>query len=173
MTQTATAPADPFATPSGDPFGQPAAGGGTYPKPQDLIGELVMLTPEKIETVADNFNKGNMVDRLTADTVVLSGDRAGESFDSMWWNQTSVVKAGAAALRKNQRMILGRLRRFPISEDVKAGKFNRGDWQAIETALANWTPKSPAVRFAVALDLFTDEDAAVARAYLAKNVSPV
>jgi hypothetical protein len=170
MTQTAV---DPFSAPSGDPFSQPAQGGGTFPKVQELISELVMLTPKLIENVPDNFNKGKMVDRLTADLVVLTGERAGQAYPDMWFQQAPITKAGRKALDDNQRMILGRLRRFPVNEDVKAGTYPRGDWQAIETALLNWRPGTGVtIRFAVALDRYDEDDAAIARNYL-NSKSPV
>lgn len=171
---------DPFAAPSGDPFAQPASGGGTFPKAGELIGELVMLSPTKIEQQQKyRAPAGEMQDRLTATTVVLTGERAGQSYDEMWWTNSSIVKAGRAAMSKGQRMILGRLRRFPINEDVKAGKFKAGDWEGVEAALKTWAADPLKVEkpsFAICLDQYTEEDAAVAREYLkqgAKTLSPV
>lgn len=166
---------DPFADPTdatdGDPFSQPAGGGGDYPKPDtDLIGELIMLTPSVIDIVADTYAKepGKTKKRLSATTVVLTGDLAGNQYEDMYWSQTGVVKSGETALRKNQKMILGRLQRVPIKDDVKSGKFAAGDSAAIEKALGN--PKTARnTNYAIVLLPFTEEDAAVARAYLAKN----
>lgn len=171
---------DPFAQPNGapsidpsDPFGQPAGGGGSFPKPAELFGELLLITPLAVESVPDTYAKNKpgepiqMKDRLTADTVVLTGERAGEEFDAMWWSQGPVVKAGQAALRKGVKAILGRLYRFPINEDKKAGKYTTR--QDLEMALASWKPGMPNVRIAWALEQFTAEDAQIARAYLASK----
>lgn len=179
MTQSTTTPVDPFAAAAEDPFGQPSSGGGARPKPADLIGALIMLTPVKVEQQPKYRGKpGETQDRLTADTVVLAGagDWDGQSFDEMWWTNSPIVKAGQSALRKGQKMILGTLRRFPINEDVKAGTFAQGDWKALEAALETWAKNpmgSDKPSFAIALDQYTDEDAAKARDYLKKNVKPV
>lgn len=170
---------DPFAqadgTPSidpSDPFSQPV-GGGEYPKIVELFGELLMLRPSGIKKVPDNFNKtGPDVDQLVADTIVLSGQRAGEEYTDMWWNNAPIVKAARHAMNNGSPAILGRLYRYPTNDDVKAGKYKtRHD---IEVALANWRPGTPNVRFAWVLENFTPEDREIALAYLAskKPVSP-
>jgi hypothetical protein len=169
--------ADPFAQPNGssatatiDPFGQPT-GGGTYPKVADLFDALVLLTPIKIDAVPDKFANvpGKMVDQLTADLVILDGPRAGEEYDSMWFNQQPIVKAAQAALRKGVPSILGRVHRYPRNDDK--GKYP--DREALETALASWRPGSgPAPSYAWALSPFDENDAQKARAYLAAKASP-
>lgn len=158
---------DPFAQNEGnefdaeDPFGQPA-GGGNYPKAEELNGCLIMLTPVKVEEVQKYRGKpGEMSERLSADTFVIDGERAGEEFDSMYWSQLPIVNAAKSAQRKGVKAILGRLRRFPISEDVKNGKFERGDWEAIEAAIAKGGKNVP--QFAWVLDKYTEDDAKAAR----------
>lgn len=137
------------------------SGGGSFPRALELLGELVMLTPIEIEKVPGYEGKG-MIDRLTADTVVLTGDRAGE-YPAMWWSQSPIVKAAATVLRRgNGDIILGRLWRFPQSSN-KAKYPTR---QAIEEALANWRPGQPDVKYAWALETFTAEDAALATSYI-------
>jgi hypothetical protein len=159
---------------AGDPFSQPS-GGGSYLKPVDLFGALILLTPIKIEEVKDNFDKGadpKLVERLTADTVVLDGVHAGKEFDAMWWSNAPIVGSGKAALERRSGAILGRLFRFPIGEDKKAGKYQTP--ADIEAALTAWRPGMPNVRFSWKLAPFNPEDAQVARAYLASKqpVSP-
>jgi hypothetical protein len=137
------------------------SGGGTFPKAIELLGELIMLTPIRVETVPGYEGKGT-TERLTADTVVLTGDRAGE-YPSMWWGQSPIVKAGEEVLRRgNGDIILGRLYRFPQS----GNKAKFPTRQAIEDALANWRPGKPDVKFAWALETFTPEDAALATRFI-------
>ncbi len=137
------------------------SGGGTFPKAAELFGQLIMLTPIEIETVPGYEGKGT-TDRLTADTVVLTGDRAGE-YPSMWWGQSPIVKAAREVLRRgNGDIILGRLYRFP--QTGNKAKFPTR--QAIEEGLANWRPGQPEVKYAWALETFTQEDAALATRFL-------
>lgn len=137
------------------------SGGGNFPKAIELLGELVMLTPIEIEKVTGYEGKGQ-IDRLTADTVVLTGDRAGE-YPAMWWSQSPIVKAAATVLRRgNGDVILGRLYRFPQS----GNKAKYPTRQAIEEALQNWRPGQPDVKYAWALETFTAEDAALATRFI-------
>lgn len=142
------------------------SGGGTFPKAIELLGQLVMLTPIQVETVPGYEGKGT-TERLTADTVVLTGDRAGE-YPSMWWGQSPIVKAAKEVLRRgNGDIILGRLYRFP--QTGNKAKFPTR--QAIEEALQNWRPGQPDVKYAWALETFTAEDAALATKFLEGGVT--
>lgn len=137
------------------------SGGGNYPKAADLFGALVMLTPIEVETVPGFEGKGT-AERLTADTVVLDGPCQGE-YPSMWWGQSPIVNAGKQSLRRDDgSIILGRLYRFPQA----GNKEKYPTREAIETALAKWRPGKPEVRYAWALEKFTDEDQALAEKYL-------
>lgn len=171
---------DPFAsTPDktdqgGDAFGQPSGGGGAYPKPIDLFGCLLLLEPGEITAQPSKFNKNPdgspvMVDRAEATTHVVDGpddaaEYVGETFDSMYWSQGPIVSAVKKAKAKGQKMILGRLRRFPLAEDKKMGKYQTAE--DVEAALAKARP-GETVRFAWALDQYDEADAAMARAFLA------
>lgn len=161
---------NPNAAPAGDPFDQPA-GGGEYPKPINLLGALLLITPVKIDTVADKFNTAvpnATTKRLSADTVVLTGDRAGESFSEMFWSQKPIVAAAETAMRNGVAAILGTLRRVPIGQDKKENKYPT--LEAFEEALENWRPSHGApIRSAWILERFTEEDAKIARDYLASK----
>jgi hypothetical protein len=171
---------DPFAQADGspsvnptDPFGQPSGGGGDFPKPAELNGCLLLLTPVKFEQVqAYQQAPGVMATRLSADTVVLTGLRAGESFDSMYWSQKPIVAAAEKAVRDKIPAILGTLRRVPIGADAKSGKYPTTE--ALEAALDAWRPGSAPIQFAWVLEKFAPEDAQIARDYLASKqpVSP-
>lgn len=163
---------DPFATsapdePAGDEFGQPATG-GKYPKLADLIGELLLIAPVKIESVPKYKGQpGEMSDRLTADVIILTGERAGEEYTGMWIGNTPIVESARAHLRTGQKMSLGRIRRFPQSDDTKKGLYS-GGWPDIEQAFLDFRAgilKEPP-RYAIAQDQYTDDEAQTARGYL-------
>jgi hypothetical protein len=191
MAPAKTAVQDPFAQasngagngkPEGDPFGQPATG-GNFPKLADLWGCLIMITPRKIEEVPDNFNKGQTTNRLTADVLVIDGPPVelvtsnglpepsdtyskfiGRNFPRMWINSGPIVKAADVALDEGTKAILGRLWRFPVSDD----KDKYEDRWELERALNNWRPGQAQIRSAWSLERYTDEDAALARQVIAK-----
>lgn len=193
-TATKTAVKDPFAQADGaasngksekDPFGQPATG-GNFPKPADLWGCLIMITPKKIEEVKDNFDKEGlkMVSRLTADTMVIDGPPVeeiishglpepsdtysrfvGKSYPRMWWSQSPIVKAAEVALDEGTEAILGRLWRFPIGDD----KEKYEDRWELEEAMNNWRPgQGQPPRYAWSLERYTDEEAQMARRVIAE-----
>lgn len=179
--QAATAEGNGSAT---DPFGQPATG-GNFPKLVDLLGCLLMLTPQKIEEVPDNFNKGQTTNRLTTTVLVCDGPPAdqyteagvappnedtaakwvGKSYPRMWINSSPIVKAAEVAMEEGTKAILGRLWRFPVSDD----KEKYADRWALEQALLNWRPGQAAIRYAWSLERYTDEEAALAREVIAKS----
>lgn len=175
---------DPFGNASGDvagdPFGQPEGGGGKYPKAEDLLGVLLMISPIEITNVPKppkfGGKPGEMVEQLTADTVVLPDSvddlASAEEYHSMWWGQAGIVGAGKIAKRKGVPAILGRLWRFPVSEDKKDGTYHtRQDIEAAFVKFENRELKMPP-RFAWSLEKFSPEDAEIARAYLANKKSP-
>lgn len=167
-----TAPTPPVTAPAGDPFNQPG-GGGDYLKPANLRGALLLISPVKIEQVpAYRDNSGKMVDRLSADTVVLTGEHAGTEFDAMYWSQKPIIKAAAKAMRDNVPSILGTLQRVPIGEDKKSGKYSTPegiDYAAFEAAMEAWRKGDPEIEYAWVLVNFTEDDAQIARDYLAKK----
>lgn len=167
MTNDPWGQANDGSAPAGDPFGQPSTGGGSYPRVYELFGELVLIKPIKIETVPSKHNEGQMVDRLTADTVVLTGEFAGEEYDGMHWYQAPIAGAGKTAMKQGVPAILGRVLRFPTAQDKKSGTYSTKE--DVEAALANWKVGQPNIRFAWALEQFTEEDANIARAYIASK----
>lgn len=88
-----------------DPFADPAPT-SQRPTIASLRGRLVMLTPRKIETVANNMNPGQTEDRATVDVTVVDGLGPvpqvknnvptgqyldGPDFTGMWISSTRVV----------------------------------------------------------------------------------
>ena len=184
---TKTAARDPFAQaataegngqPAKDPFGQPATG-GNFPKMGDLFGCLLLITPITIKEVPDNFNKGKTKPQLTADVAVVADNPdaeepnkwLGKTFPNMWINNGPIVQAGATALRDGTPAILGRLWRFPVSDekDKYADRFELE--AAMAEAAANWRPGQPPLdfRYALSLEAYTDEEAQLARDFIAAN----
>lgn len=176
---------DPFAQADGsqsaypstflDPFGQPSGGGGDYPKAAELRGCLLLISPVKFEQVqAYQAAPGVMATRLSADTVVLTGDRAGEEFDEMFWSQKPIVKAAEKAQREGVASILGTLQRVPIGADAKSGKYDT--YEKFEAYIDAWHPRlgGQPPQFAWVLAKFTPEERQIALDYLAKKnpVSP-
>jgi hypothetical protein len=161
---------NPNAAPAEDPFAQPS-GGGDFPKLNELFGMLLLISPKLIEEVPDKFSSvvpAPMVKRLTADTTVLTGLRAGETFEAMYWSQKPIVSAARSAMDKGVPAILGTLRRVPIGQDKKENKYPT--LEAFEAALEAWRPAMGApIRFAWILDKFTEGDAQIAREFLAKK----
>jgi hypothetical protein len=161
--------ADGGSTTDEDPFGQPQSG-GEYPKIVDLNGCLLLLTPAKIDTVpAYGAKNGETEERLTADLIVVDGPTGnayiGEAFDSMWFNQGSIVKSGRLALKNRQGMILGRLVRVPTKETRIA--HNVESAVEYEGLLERWDfRRAKAPSFAWVLREYTPEDAVLARKFL-------
>jgi hypothetical protein len=167
---------DPFASPAGsadqsDPFGQPATGGGKFPKAPDLNGALLLITPIKVDLVPKYQSKtGEMTERLSADTAVIQGggDYEGQSFDAMYWSQSPIVAAGQKALRQHTKMILGRLRRVPTKDTRSEHKVET--WQEFEDLADSWDYKRNKLpSFAWVLEPFDEGDAVLAREWIAKN----
>lgn len=72
----AAAPVAPAAPASNDPFDDPAPQRPRGPRPQELYGRLVLIIPKLVEKVPSQDEKapaGTMVDRMTADVIVLDG----------------------------------------------------------------------------------------------------
>ena len=143
------------------------SGGGNFPKMDQLVGSLVMITPIEIESVkqSDEFG-GGMKDRLTADTVVLDGQYQGE-YPSMWWGQSGVVKAAAGILRRGRGdLILGRLYRFPKKEFAKYWATR----EELEAAFANAKTPVPNNAFFWSIPSPSAAEVALATKYLAGNL---
>ena len=70
------APVAPAVPAGGDVFDDPAPQRPRGPRPQELYGRLVLIIPKLVERVPSNDEKapaGTMVDRMTADVIVLDG----------------------------------------------------------------------------------------------------
>lgn len=92
-----TEPDDPFST----------SRRGAYPKPEDLDGSLLLLTPIKVENIPNRpeyVAKGapERVDRASVDTVVFGPDGV-EEYDEMFWSQAAIVNACKKELKPNAK----------------------------------------------------------------------
>jgi hypothetical protein len=144
------------------------SGGGKFPKKEELFGELVMLTPVEVVKVQKYKGKpGETSERLTADTVVLTGQFAGEEFSEMWWTPDGIIKTAKAELRKpvdQRNPILGRLIRFPQN----ATRDEYPTAEAIEAGIVAFNERKikEMPGFAWGLSQFTQEEEDIAVAYL-------
>lgn len=155
-----------------DLFGRPTR--GAFPKVEELEGRLVLIKPSKVEYgVSGKFGKQ---DRVTADVIVLDDPDAPDGVDEhadMYLSQRGLVPTLEKCLKPNAKhpWVLGVISKFPSKELREKGVETP---EAIDAALAEWARKGgkgekPA--FAWGLADFTDEQANIARAYIAKNDS--
>lgn len=144
-----------------------AGGSGNFKSANDLIGDLLMLTPIKVEEVPQKPEYGGGVKRrLTADTVVLDGPHKGD-YPSMWWGQKVIVEKADDILRRDtDQIILGRLVRKPKKEFTKYWATADDLEAAFDKAARGETPPIPQnAYFWTMLDM-SDEDVAIATAYV-------
>lgn len=158
-------------------FGQPAQGGGagSFITPSDLVGQLSLITPIKIESVPNDKGKpGEMKDRLTCDVVILTGPNAGREVLNQWLESVAIVGAAETALRQGTPAILGRLARLPMKGCREAYPTP----EALEAAYATWDNMTKIQQEASGmveprhfykLMPHTDEEAALAMAYLTER----
>lgn len=155
--------------PTDDLFGRPTR--GRFPKVEELEGLLVLIKPSKVEYgVKGKYGEQT---RVTADVVVLDGDDAGTEYEDMYLSQRGLVPTLEKCLKPGAKhpWVLGRISKFPSKELRESGV---EDAAGVDKALAEWARKGgkgEKPQFAWGLADFTDADANVARAYIAKNDS--
>jgi hypothetical protein len=127
---------DPFASPNGQPDGDPFAAPapvGDFPDLLALRGRLLMIQPTKLETglVSAQFSepgKPHIYDRLTATVHVVDGGQVraadgtafeGSSFPDMYLSQTRILSQCKTAV--GHHMVLGRLDTFKPGAEPKKG----------------------------------------------------
>jgi hypothetical protein len=157
---------------SDDPFGQPST--SQYPKPEELEGSLLMFRPSKpADTVPNRFAKRpedpSHVQRISVDTTVFGPDGV-EEYPDMYWSQQVIIRACEQALKPGAKpFVLGRLVKVATKdtrEKLKIGE-TPDDFAAANAEWLRKGGKGTQPRYVWILDQFTDEDAAVARAYVA------
>lgn len=158
------------ATRDDDLFGGPSS--GTFPRVEELEGKLLLIKPEKIETVRNRFDKDGSkptVERATADVTVFEEDGAHETFDGMYLSQIVLLNACKNALKPGKKpMVLGRLQKAATKETQEALKIDNSP-EAYAEARKEWLKKGgkgTEPRGVWILSPFSDEDAAKARSYL-------
>src|SRR5690606_889012 len=108
-----------------DPFSTPAAIPSTYPKPRDLKGRLLLITPVKLERVPNTQGApGDMQDRITADVKVVDGSVPGfddTEFTGVYFSGSRVVPALAPSIQARGTVLARFDTRFA---DKPAGKGN-------------------------------------------------
>jgi hypothetical protein len=168
---------DPFGeTPDDELFNQPTQG-GSYPKVEELIGCLVMITPYMLEFVPNRFGKpGDTQERYTCDVVVLDGPEGNEYIGTEHERMYLSVFSGTLRTQlKRRKPALGTIRRYPAN----GAEYPKGTPlttpEEYEEAYELWLKKGgrgKAPQFAWSLAEFTANDATKARTYLATKVSP-
>ena len=110
---------DPFAANTAtadDPFGE-VSRGGKFPKPAELLGKLMIMSPVKVEQV-QRPNSKDMQDRWSVDTYVFNEDGTVDEYESMYWSQTSIADAMRKA-KKTGKPVVGTLHLVPAQSSKK------------------------------------------------------
>lgn len=171
---TPVAPAAPVFTPppaapaSADPFDDPAPQRPRGPRPLELYGRLVLIIPKELEKVASNDPEkpaGTMVDRLTADVVVLDGGPISfggkpEALPPIPHNRTEPLPYRQAAMYLSAVGIISQCR-------DALDKRKRGEPGMVIGRVMTGEQKDPRKKPPYLLAKATDADRQIARGYLA------
>ena len=157
-----------------DPFGQPSA--GNYPKPDDLDGSLLLFRPTKpADMVPNRFAKTpedpTHTQRISVDTTVFDENGEPETYPDMYWSQSVIIRACEQSLKPGSKpFVLGRLVKVATKDSREKLKIGETA-EDYRTARAEWLRKGgksgSEPRHVWILDQFDDDDAALARKYIA------
>lgn len=124
---------DPFASPGGqpdgDPFAAPEAIASEFPKIDAMRGRLVMVRPHKLEEGLKSAEFDNLYDRMTSDVYVIDGgpvkNEAGQPFEgtvftAMYISQSRLIQQVAPKIGTGV-MALGRLDTYKPGQPAKKG----------------------------------------------------
>ena len=166
---------DPFAPAaanvSTDPFIDPTRG-GNFPKLGELLHKLLVMIPVEVTQVVDKNDSSKMRDRWSINTTVIETDGTAETFDEMFWSQTSICKAAAKAFRE-KRPMLGTLHIFPVHATLK--KYANETELLADEAIKFWLKRGeglPPTPVAWALEAATPAQRAIALAWWNENMNP-
>jgi hypothetical protein len=166
---------DPFAPAaanvSNDPFLDPTRG-GNFPKVGELLHKLLVMVPVEV-TQTTKPNSNELQDRWSINTTVISEDGTAETYDEMFWSQTSIVKAAAKAFRE-KRPMLGTLHLFPVLNTKK--KYQNETELLADEDIARWVNRGgtglPPMPVAWALEAATPAQRELALAWWNANMNP-
>ena len=157
-----------------DLFG--AATSGSFPKVEDFEGKLLLIRPDKVETVRNRFDRDGSkptVERATADVTVFEDDGTEETVYDMFLSQTVLLNACKSALKPGRKpMVLGRLVKVATKESAEKLKIDTSDPEAFRSAREKWLKgggKGTEPKHVWVMQAFTDADADRARKFLAKS----
>lgn len=158
-------------SPYEDLFDRPSS--GSFPKVEELENKLLLIKPEKIETVRNKFAKSpedkQTQERATADVTVFEDDGTHQTYNEMFLSQTVLLNACKGALKPGRKpMVVGRLVKVATKdsrEKLKIGE-TAEDFAAARTAWLKGGGKGPEPKHVWILQDFTDEDKATVVRYL-------
>lgn len=166
---------DPFAsaaaTATDDPFINPTRG-GNFPKVGELLHKLLVMVPVEVTKVPDKNDPSKLKDRWSINTTVIEEDGTVDTYEEMFWNQTSICKAAAKAFRE-KRPMLGTLHIFPVHATLK--KYTSEAELLQDEAIKFWLSRNeglPPTPVAWALEPATDSQRKVAIAWWNENMNP-
>lgn len=144
--------------------------GGAFIRQANLLGELIIITPVKVEI--GKFNEGKPDERetkkLIADVVVLTGANAGEH-PGVWISGGKLIELGQTIIdQKLDSVIAGRMIRQPL-------KKYRTAWptpEALEEAIADPKVVVPSNAYAWLVPNASAEDTAMIQEYYASGTIP-
>lgn len=139
-----------------DPWSAPAALPSTFPSVQGLHGRLVLLTPRKVEPVADNHNPGQFKDRMMVDVVVVDGGGPVPVFKNRQHTGQFLEGTDFPGTYMSQSRIVNQLREALASGGkvlARVGLYKEGQPQGVGNP---WGLVDP-----------TEQDAQIARQFLA------
>lgn len=162
--------APPVAMPSGDPFSGPAPQAPRGPRLRDIYGRLVLVLPIKVEqNLPNRLQPGTFQDRMTADVIVLDGGPIAyggkpEAFPSVPHDKTATVP------HRTARQFISSVGLISQCRDALAKRL-RGEPGMVLGRLTTGKPPEDGSNPPWLLSPYTEQDAAIARAYLA-SVDP-
>lgn len=170
MTVDPFAPANDTASAGSDPFLDPSR--GSFPKIGELIHKLLVMVPVEV-TQTTKPNSNELQDRWSINTTVINEDGTHETYDEMFWSQTSIAAAAKKAFRE-KRPMLGTLHLFPVLNSKK--KFANEDELLADEDVARWISRGgtglPPTPVAWALEAATPAQRKLALDWWNTNMNP-
>jgi hypothetical protein len=148
---------------------------GTFPKLEELEGDLLLITPSLVETVVNQFDRDGTKptrERAVADVTVFRSEGQVEEIRDMYLSQAALLSTCKAALRPGAKpMVLGRLVKVATKDTATRLKIGNTP-EEFATARAAWVTKGAKgaePKHVWVLQAGDEEDKVKARAYLTQR----